>query len=72
MARRLRREPEPSLFSFLSVLKAVMGTLTLIISGMSHLAFANPKQRVEVEAFEPGKKSAIHVECRAEGRMIHA
>lgn len=69
--RRPRRDPEPSLFSFLSVLKAVMGTLTLIISGMSHLAFANPKQRIEVEAFTPGKKSAVHVECRAEGVVIH-
>jgi hypothetical protein len=71
VARRARKDPEPSLFSFLSVLKAVMGTLTLIICGMSHLAFANPKQRVELEAFKPGKKQPIVVECREDGILIH-
>jgi hypothetical protein len=71
VARRRRSDPEPSLFSFLSVLKAVMGTLTLIISGMSHLAFANPQQRIELEAFTPGKKTAIHVECRGDGLLLH-
>ncbi len=71
MARRRRSDPEPSLFSFLSVLKAVMGTLTLIISGMSHLAFANPKQRIDIEAFTPGKKSAVYVECRSDGLLLH-
>ena len=71
MARRRRSDPEPSLFSFLSVLKAVMGTLTLIISGMSHLAFANPKQRIDLEAFTPGKKSAVYVECRGDGLLLH-
>ena len=71
MARRRARDPELTLFPFLSVLAAVMGTLILIITGMSQIGLANPKQRVEIEPFEPGKKSPVYVECRREGLLIH-
>lgn len=71
MARARSADPEPSLFPFLSVLAAVMGTLTLIIAGMSQIALAAPRPRVDVERFDPGKKSAVHVECRADGLLLH-
>lgn len=71
MARRKKNDPEPTLFPFLSVLAAVIGTLILIISGMSQIAVASPKQKIEVEAPDPGRKSAIYVECRAEGLLVY-
>ncbi len=71
MSRRRGRDPEPTLFPFLSVLAAVMGTLILIIAGQSQLALANPKQRVEVEPFDPSRKSPIYVECRKEIVVIY-
>ena len=72
MARRRKSSgPEMTLFPFLSVLAAVMGTLILIIAGMSQIALANPKQRVEVEVFNPKKKSAIYVECTGQGMNIY-
>lgn len=71
MARRKPQDPEVSLFPFLSVLAAVMGTLILIIAGMSQIALAKPKQGVDIEAFKPGKKSPIFVECRKTGLLIH-
>lgn len=71
MARRRGKDPELTLFPFLSVLAVVMGTLILVISGMSQLALANPKQRVEVEAFDPSKKTAIYVECTGDGLNIY-
>lgn len=71
MGRRKTQDPEPSLFPFLSVLAAVMGTLVLIIAGMSKIALANPKQRVEVEAWDPARKKAVYVECDGEGLRVH-
>lgn len=71
MARRKPHDPEVSLFPFLSVLAAVMGTLILIIAGMSQIALARPRQGVDVEAFKPGKKTPIFVECRKKGLLIH-
>lgn len=71
MARRKASDPELTLFPFLSVLAAVMGTLILVIAGMSQIGLARPKLRIEVEAFDPGKKSPIYVECRREGIIIH-
>jgi hypothetical protein len=72
MARRKASDPGLTLFPFLSVLAAVMGTLILIISGMSQLALASPKQGVDVQAFDPGKKNPIFVECRKHGLRIYA
>jgi hypothetical protein len=69
--RRRPSDPEFTLFPFLSVLAAIMGTLILIITGMSRIALANPKQRVEVEAFDATKKSPIYVECRIEGLLVY-
>ncbi len=71
MARRKPQDPEVSLFPFLSVLAAVMGTLILIIAGMSQIALARPRQGVDFEAFAPGKKNPIFVECRKKGLLIH-
>lgn len=72
MARRRAEPPQPTLFPFLSVLAAVMGTLILIIAGMSQLALANPKQRIETDPFDPGKKNPTYVECVAAGVLIYA
>lgn len=71
MARRKVRDPELTLFPFLSVLAAVMGTLILIIAGMSQIALANPKQQVEVQPFDPQKKNPVYVECNKNGVRIH-
>jgi hypothetical protein len=71
MARRKRTDPEPTLFPFLSVLAAVMGTLILVIAGMTQIALASPRPRIEVEAFSPEKKSPVYVECTREGLLIH-
>lgn len=71
MARRKVRDPELTLFPFLSVLAAVMGTLILIIAGMSQIALAKPKQRVEVQPFDPQKKNPVYVECNKSGLRIH-
>ena len=71
MARRKTKDPEFSLFPFLSVLVAVMGTLILIIAGMTQIGLASPKQRVEVDAFDPGRKNPVYVECQKEGILIH-
>lgn len=71
MSRRKTKDPDFSLFPFLSVLVAVMGTLILIITGMTQIGLASPKQRVEIDPFEPGKKSPVYVECRKDGVLIH-
>ena len=71
MARRRTKDPEFSLFPFLSVLVAVMGTLILIIAGMTQIGLASPKQRVAVEAFDATKKNAVYVECQRDGVVIH-
>ena len=71
MARRKTKDPEFSLFPFLSVLVSVMGTLILIIAGMTQIGLASPKQRVEIDAFDPSKKNPVYVECQKEGLLIH-
>jgi hypothetical protein len=71
VAKRKTKDPEFSLFPFLSVLVAVMGTLILIIAGMTQIGLASPKQRVEVDAFDPGKKNPVYVECQEDGVLIH-
>ena len=71
MARRKTKDPEFSLFPFLSVLVAVMGTLILIIAGMTQIGLASPKQRVEIEAFDATRKNPVYVECQKEGVLIH-
>lgn len=71
MARRKTKDPEFSLFPFMSVLVAVMGTLILIIAGTTQIGLASPKQRVEVDAFDPTKKNPVYIECQKEGVLIH-
>ncbi len=71
MARRPRNDPEPTLFPFLSVLAAVMGTLILVISGMAQINMSQPKPRVDVERFDEAKKVAIYVECRRTGLFVY-
>jgi hypothetical protein len=48
-----------------------MGTLILIITGMTQIGLASPKQRVEVDALDVAKKSPVYVECRKDGVLIH-
>jgi hypothetical protein len=71
VARRKTKDTEFSLFPFLSVLVAVMGTLILIIAGMTQIGLASPKQRVEIDAFDPTRKNPVYVECQKEGVLIH-
>lgn len=71
MARRKTKDPEFSLFPFMSVLVAVMGTLILIIAGTTQIGLASPKQRVEIDSFDPTKKNPVYVECQKEGVLIH-
>jgi hypothetical protein len=71
VARRKTKDPEFSLFPFLSVLVAVMGTLILIIAGMTQIGLASPKQRVEIDPFDPSKKNPVYIECQKEGVLIH-
>lgn len=71
MARRKTKDPEFSLFPFLSVLVSVMGTLILIIAGMTQIGLAAPKQRVEVDPFDPAKKNPVYVECQKDGVLVH-
>ncbi len=71
MARRKTKDAEFNLFPFLSVLVSVMGTLILIIAGMTQIGLASPRQRVEVDTFDPGKKNPVYVECQKEGVLIH-
>lgn len=71
MARTRKRSTlTVSLFPFLSVLAAVMGTLTLIISGMSMLALGNATQIVELVKSSHGK-APVYVECREDGLILH-
>jgi hypothetical protein len=69
--RRRTGAPEPSLFPFLSVLAAVIGTLILVISGMSQLSIANPDQMVELGPFGTTKKVPVYVECQKEQLLIY-
>jgi hypothetical protein len=71
VARRKTKDPEFSLFPFLSVLVAVMGTLILIIAGMTEIGLASPRQRVEVDAFDATRKNPVYVECQRDGVLIH-
>jgi biopolymer transport protein ExbD len=71
VARRKTKDPEFSLFPFMSVLVAVMGTLILIIAGTTQIGLASPKQRVEVDSFDATKKNPIYVECQRDGVLIH-
>jgi len=71
VARRKTKDPEFSLFPFMSVLVAVMGTLILIIAGTTQIGLASPKQRVEVDAFDPARKNPVYVECQRDGVLIH-
>ena len=67
----MRRGSEPvSLFPFLSVLAAALGTLTLIISGMGVLSFGDVEQYVEPMRGGHGKRPH-YVECRESGLLIH-
>lgn len=70
MARpRHRSTLTVSLFPFLSVLAAVMGTLTLVISGMTLLSLQNSTQVVEPPP-RGSTKTPVYVECRQEGLLF--
>jgi hypothetical protein len=71
MARRKTKDAEFSLFPFLSVLVSVMGTLILIITGMTQIGLLSPRPRIEIDAFDATKKNPVYVECRKEGMLIH-
>nr|VFJ88018.1 MAG: hypothetical protein BECKH772A_GA0070896_1000623 [Candidatus Kentron sp. H]VFJ89988.1 MAG: hypothetical protein BECKH772B_GA0070898_1000723 [Candidatus Kentron sp. H]VFJ96371.1 MAG: hypothetical protein BECKH772C_GA0070978_1000623 [Candidatus Kentron sp. H] len=59
-----------SLFPFLSILVATMGTLILVITAMSLISIQTGKQIVQSPAGV--EKKACYVECRPGGLLIHA
>lgn len=69
--RRRGQDPEVSLFPFLSVLAAVIGTLTLVISGLSRVSLAEPRLRVDVAPGDDAHKAPVFVEARREGLVLH-
>jgi hypothetical protein len=69
--RRHSGAPDPTLFPFLNVLAAVIGTLILVISGMSHLSISNPDQMVELGPFGTTEKIPVYVECQKERLLIY-
>jgi hypothetical protein len=72
VARRRRKSGlEVSLFPFLSVLAAVMGTLVLVISGMSQLSLADPDQTLDISSREGTDKIPRYVECQRDGLVIY-
>jgi hypothetical protein len=68
--RRKRRAQTISLFPFLSVLAATIGTLALVISGMTSMSLLTSSQVVEKIA-DGSLKKPLYVECRKEGLLIH-
>jgi hypothetical protein len=71
MARsRAGAKPSISLFPFLSVLAAVMGTLALVIIGMTLLSLQSSAQVVELTP-TGSRKTPVYVECRQEGLLVH-
>ena len=68
--RRRPRGQSISLFPFLSVLSATIGTLALLISGMTSMSLLTSDQIVE-RTKEGSMKAVRYVECRKEGIVIH-
>jgi hypothetical protein len=64
-------DPEFSLFPFLSVLVGVIGTMTLIISGMSLVGLQKTDQVIALEHDPLVNKEAVFVECRQDGLLLH-
>ena len=64
-------EPAFSLFPFLSVLVGVIGTMVLIISGMSLVGLQKTDQVIELEHDPQTNKEAVFVECRQDGLLLH-
>jgi len=72
MLRRGRRSAlGVSLFPFLTVLAVVMGTLTLIISGMTLLALPDTKQVIDPVASSGHQKQPLYIECQEDRLLVH-
>jgi hypothetical protein len=72
MARgRQRSGPAVSLFSFLDILAGLIGTLTLIISGMTVFAMTTSEQILKLEDVEASAKKPRFVECSRDGLILH-
>ena len=69
--RYLESDLAVSLFPFLSVLFGVIGTLSLVIAGMTAIGLQDTDQFVELERDRLTGKTAVYVECRKEGLLLH-
>jgi len=70
MARRRSTGPAVSLFSFLDLLSGLIGTLTLIIAGLTIFALQEAEQILEVRAVAADQKSPRFVECTKQGLVL--
>lgn len=64
-------EPAFTLLPFLSVLVGVIGTMMLVITGMSVVGLQKTDQVIELEHDPQTNKEAVFVECRQDGLLLH-
>ncbi len=68
--RRRRRGSPVTLFSFLDILAAAVGTLVLIIAAMLALSLPDVEQGIEAGA-RGNQRVPVFVECRKGGLILH-
>jgi len=68
--RRRRRDSAVTLFSFLDILAAAVGTLVLVIAAMLALSIPEIEQRIESNQ-GTNQRIPVFVECRDEGLLLH-
>jgi hypothetical protein len=70
MRRTSRAGPPVSLFPFLNVLAAALGTLVLVIAGMLNLSLYDVEQAIE-RTPQGSSKVPVYVECRRDDILVH-
>lgn len=68
---RRKAGPTVSLFSFLDILAGLIGTLTLIISGMTIFAMTTSEQILKLPDADAAAKVPRYVECVHDGLILH-
>lgn len=66
----LRGQVAVSLFPFLSILASAIGTMALVIAGMSSILLSQADQVVDPSPFGTTLRPR-YVECRADGLLLH-
>ena len=69
--RYIESETAVSLFPFLSVLAGVIGTLALLVAGMTLIGLQDTDQIIELPHEKATEKTPVYVECRHDGLLIH-